>query len=117
MADEEVDGFAAAAHWNLEQSYENQPRLLKRQKEKREPTRLPIKTAHGIVHRPEPALPSPAESDESGNEDGNGEWGGIEDETPQEPVPYVPERQRVLEAKEELAKLATQINEDPEENV
>lgn len=122
-----MERFAGAANWNLEQSYEKKPRISKKSKKDREPTRLPIKTADGIIQRVE-APPSPSTTDfeasDSGDEAANTtkladslERTQLKEEEAQEPKPKVPEKQRILEAKEELARIATMVNEDPEENV
>ncbi|ATZ52040.1 Bcnoc3 [Botrytis cinerea B05.10] len=107
--------FKTASKWNLEQDYEMRPR--KGKKEKKESTRLPIKTKEGLVEQVE----APVEVNE---EESDLEWIGAddveEDEEPEEKVekkPSVPIRQQILEAKEELARIALMLNEDPEENV
>jgi nucleolar complex protein 3 len=110
--------FANAANWQLEQTYETRgPRSLKRgKKDAKESNRLPIKTASGIVVR-HAAPPSPDATDDESEEEEDEE---VEEETvaePEEEKPKIPERQRVLEAKEELAKIASAVQEDPEENV
>lgn len=122
--------FSAAAHWNLEQSYENQPRSgnkKRKTKEKPERTRLPIKTATGIVQVPN--LPSVTTLDEdtesvSDDEGDEGEKDGIDPSqtslpsaAPATAVKPLPLRKRIIIAKEKLANIATLINEDPEENV
>lgn len=49
--------------------------------------------------------------------DGGG-WVGVAEAPAEEEVrPRVSERQRIVDAKEELASIATNLNEDPEENV
>ncbi|CCX15572.1 nucleolar complex-associated protein-domain-containing protein [Pyronema domesticum] len=119
--------FAGAANWNLEQSYETGARKVKRQKKEKEPKRLPIKTAKGIVHA---QLDEDSTEDEAGSEDeeekdGKGDMEGdkgegddvVEKMKELEMKPKIPEKQRVLEAKEELAKIAFAIQEDPEENI
>jgi len=111
-----VDAFVAnASRWNLEQDYETRPRKSK--KKDKENTRLPIKTAEGTV---EPLiLPDVKEEEEDS-------WLGSADE--QEPdaqesvkveveEPKISSKQQILEAKEELARIASLINEDPEEHV
>ncbi|KAG0634804.1 nucleolar complex-associated protein-domain-containing protein [Tuber brumale] len=122
--------FAAAAHWNLEQSYENQPRnnnKKRRAREQPERTRLPIKTATGVVQVPNfpstTALDEDTESVSDDQEDGY-EKDGIDPSrtflspaasvAAEKPVPL---RKRIVIAKEELANIATLISEDPEENV
>lgn len=110
--------FAAAAQWNLEQDYEQRPRALKKRKAEKESTRLPIKTPGGLIKQSlisEQEIVSDAE-DASG-EDGR-EWMGVAEAPAEEEVrPRVSERQRIVDAKEELASIATNLNEDPEENV
>ncbi|THV46809.1 hypothetical protein BGAL_0358g00080 [Botrytis galanthina] len=107
--------FKTASKWNLEQDYEMRPR--KGKKDKKESTRLPIKTKEGLIEQVE----APVEVNE---EESDLEWIGAddveEDEEPEEKVekkPSVPIRQQILEAKEELARIALMLNEDPEENV
>lgn len=105
--------FKQASSWNLEQDYENRPR--KGRKKDAENTRLPIKTAEGIIQQA--AVPEKVEDEES-----DLEWLGAEEseEEVEEVVqkPTVPVRQQILEAKEELAKIATMVTqEDPEEHV
>ena len=110
------DFFANASRWNLEQDYENRPRKLNR-KEK-ENTRLPIKTAEGRI---EPlVVPEVKDEDEDswlGSEamDEGGRRLEQEDETRYE-EPKLSNKQQTLDAKEELARIAFLINEDPEEH-
>ena len=111
-----VDAYVAnASQWNLEQDYESRPRKSKR-KEK-ENTRLPIKTAEGRV---EPLdLPDVKEEEEGSWQDSGEE----QEADAQQPVkseveePQISSKQQILEAKEELARIASLINEDPEEHV
>lgn len=104
------DFFNRAAGWNLEQDYEQRPR---KQKEKgKENTRLPIKTAEGRVEQMQ-VLEVVREDDDS--------WLGSEEESIEEPAlvqeeTKVPIRQQILEVKEELARIASLVNEDPEEH-
>lgn len=117
--------FKNASNWNLEQDYESKPR--KGKKKEKESNRLPIKTSDGRIEQLQ-NLGDDAESvasDEEwleGREDGldseegeGNEFEGIEDEV--EAEPEVPVQQQILEAQEELAKLAMAINENPEEHV
>lgn len=104
--------FKQASSWNLEQDYETRPR--KGKKKEKESTRLPIKTSEGLVQQFE-------EPKEAPKEESDLEWLGAE-ESEEEVVeevqkPTVPMRQQILEAKEELARIASLLNEDPEENV
>ncbi|MCJ1303883.1 hypothetical protein MMC08_006694 [Hypocenomyce scalaris] len=108
------DFFSSAARWNLEQDYEQRPRKLK--EKGKENTRLPIKTAEGRVE--------PLQVPEVNEEDGDS-WLGSEDDEDEvqksdpelaEEKPKVPVRRQILEAKEELARIASLINEDPEEH-
>jgi nucleolar complex protein 3 len=120
-----------AAQWNLEQDYETRPRKLREKgKEKRE--KLMIKNAEGWI-QPE------AESDEEdvdGSDDGS-EFEGLDSDVPTQghhdgdgpaadsengqgteaQKPKIPVRLQIINAKEELARIASLINEDPEENI
>ncbi|RYP12893.1 hypothetical protein DL765_007109 [Monosporascus sp. GIB2] len=112
--------FKNAASWDLEQDYETKARKGKK-KEKKESTRLPIRLPDGRLQQvtaPASDLRS-VESDEDWLEEDDG--GDVSDEEPQEreapEKPDIPEPQQILEAKEELAKLASALNENPEESV
>jgi nucleolar complex protein 3 len=104
--------FKQASGWNLEQDYESRPR--KGRKKDKENTRLPIKTADGLVQQVD---------DVEGvqDEESDLEWLDAEESEDEVQVeveePTVPMRQQILEAKEELARIALMLNEDPEENV
>ncbi|KAK3180797.1 hypothetical protein K4F52_007888 [Lecanicillium sp. MT-2017a] len=110
--------FKNANNWNLEQDYESRPR--KGKKKEKESTRLPIKTADG---RLEVLNSLNAEGDDVSVESDT-EWlEGREDEAeseaeeePEPEKPSIPEAQQIVEAQEEMAKLAMAINESPEEN-
>ncbi|KAI4250427.1 MAG: hypothetical protein L6R40_000025 [Gallowayella cf. fulva] len=102
-----------AAKWNLEQQYEQRPRL---QKKATESTRLPIKTAEGRIER----LKSPEQDQDTedsfcGSEDENAS-DTQETEVEEKPV-EVPVRQQIIAAKEELARIGTLLSEDPEEHI
>lgn len=114
---------STASKWSLEQDYERRPR---KQKRSLESLRLPIKTADGRIeqvssvtttkHQEDDLLLNTSESDV--NHDSGIE--GDEREESSEPVANLSPsalRQLIVEAKEELAKLAALINEDPEEQI
>ncbi|CZR69780.1 related to NOC3 protein, required for maturation and intranuclear transport of pre-ribosomes [Phialocephala subalpina] len=105
--------FQQASSWNLEQDYETRPR--KGRKKEKESTRLPIKTAEGLIQQAE----APEETADS-----DLEWLGAEEseaEEEQEEIPKkptVPVKQQILEAQEEMARIALLLTqEDPEEHV
>ena len=110
----EGDAFLkAAANWNLEQNYEQRPR--KKRKQDKENTRLPIKTAEGVVQQ----LAVPVEADDDsflGTSDEGSDDEKIVPKTLQH-APQIPVQQQIVEAKEELAMIAGLLNEDPEEHV
>lgn len=114
--------YSRAAEWDLEQDYERRPRKGKNKKEK-EKTRLPIKTAEGLVHvdEPEEAAASDADSfldSDSEGENGKEENEGAEaEEVEEESAPKIPLKLQIVQAKEEMARIATLINEDPEEHI
>ncbi|KAE9577071.1 Nucleolar complex-associated protein 3 [Colletotrichum fructicola] len=123
--------FKSAAGWDLEQDYEN--RKHKRgKKDKKESNRLPIKTADGRI---EQFRALEGDNDDAASVESDGDWlEGKEDEDAiaeaeaeaerlrqtrrkEEEESDLPEHVQILQAKEELAKIATALNEDPEENV
>lgn len=110
--------FAAAAQWNLEQDYEQRPRALKKRKAEKESTRLPIKTPSGLIKQALiPEQENEGDGEEAGDENGS-EWVGVAEEPEEGEIHQkTSERQRIVDAKEELANIAMNLNEDPEENV
>ncbi|RAO69619.1 uncharacterized protein BHQ10_005631 [Talaromyces amestolkiae] len=113
--------YSRAAEWDLEQEYERRPRKGSKKKEK-EKTRLPIKTAEGLVHVDEPEEAAASDADSFLDSDSDGEDGkegneGAEAEEDEEPAPKIPLKLQIVQAKEEMAKIATLINEDPEEHI
>jgi nucleolar complex protein 3 len=112
--------YSRAAEWDLEQDYEQRPRKGKNKKQQ-EKTRLPIKTAEGVVHVHEPEdAAAGSESDSFLDTDSEGEDAeGDENEEGEdaEAAPKIPLKLQVIQAKEEMARIATLINEDPEEHI
>ncbi|KAI0015932.1 nucleolar complex-associated protein 3 [Xylariomycetidae sp. FL0641] len=111
--------FKNAASWDLEQAYENKAR--KGTKKEKENSRLPLKLPGGRVQQVAAPVQDfkAVESDEDWLESGGDESPDEADEeaAEEEVKPKIPERQQIQEAKEELAKIASAIQEDPEENV
>ncbi|MCJ1349237.1 hypothetical protein MMC31_007473 [Peltigera leucophlebia] len=110
------DFFSNAARWDLEQDYEQVPR--KQKNREKESTRLPIKTPDGRVEQ----LQVLEEEDYQGGGSDSGRDVESEEEArlaidvDEKKEPPVSIRQQILEAKEELARLAGLINENPEEH-
>ena len=103
-----------ASKWDLEQDYENRPRKLNKKKENK---RLPVRTVEGWV-APAPAAEEVKSEEESDSFLGSGDEGEAErEEVVEEQKPKIPARQQILEAKEELARIASLVNEDPEEHI
>ncbi|KAG4442985.1 hypothetical protein IFR05_001516 [Cadophora sp. M221] len=103
--------FKQASSWNLEQDYETRPR--KGKKKDQESTRLPIKTSDGLIQELEVV-------EEVKDVESDMEWLGAEEpeEEPVEQKPAVPMRQQILEAQEEMARIALMVTqEDPEEHI
>ncbi|KAL2064519.1 hypothetical protein VTL71DRAFT_3656 [Oculimacula yallundae] len=103
--------FKQASSWNLEQDYETKPR--KGKKKDQESTRLPIKTSDGQVQELEVA-------EEVKDVESDMEWLGAEESEEEvvEKKPTIPMRQQILEAQEEMARIALMVTqEDPEEHV
>ncbi|RAL14812.1 nuclear export protein Noc3 [Aspergillus homomorphus CBS 101889] len=116
------DFYNQAAEWDLEQDYERRPR--KTGKKDKERTRLPIKTAEGFQTLEEPE-PEAEESDSflGTDDDEDEEMADTvadeeeDEEEVKEEAPKIPLKVQIIQAKEELARLATLINEDPEEHI
>ncbi|KAI0395298.1 nucleolar complex-associated protein 3 [Xylariaceae sp. FL0594] len=107
-----------AAKWDL---LEDQYKARKGKKKEKESTRLPVKR-DGRIQAVAPAPGEDKESDEewldSGDEASEGE-DEKEKKKKKEPKPELPQRPikvQIREAKEELAKLASALNEEPYEN-
>ncbi|KAL1885204.1 hypothetical protein Plec18167_001861 [Paecilomyces lecythidis] len=111
------DFYSRAAEWDLEQDYEKRPRKAKKDKEQ---SRLPIKTAEGAIEHIKPQV-AEEESDsffDSDDDDEDVHAAAAEPEPEKVPEqPKIPLKLQVIQAKEELARLAGLINEDPEEHI
>jgi len=107
--------FHNAAKWDL---LEDQYKARKGKKKEKESTRLPVK----LDGRIQAVAPTPADEKESdedwlGNEDDGSEGEDEEPKMEQKPqAPQKPVKEQIREAKEELAKLALILNEEPYEN-
>ena len=111
------DGASAAGftRWNLEQDYEKRARKGKKEEKNK---KLPIKTADGYIVDQEEPEPAPQDDDADSflaSDDGE----EVEDEqVPQKPeAPKLTPKQEILQAKEELARIASVMSEDPEDNI
>ncbi|EWC47035.1 hypothetical protein DRE_03797 [Drechslerella stenobrocha 248] len=112
------------ADWDDEQDYERRARKGRKKSDKQEPQRLPIKTLEGKVVQlrvaeEEVEHQSPGSDDddqllEGAEPSGSDDESSLEDAAP--PPPKISERQRIVEAKEEFANIASSINEEPEQN-
>lgn len=115
--------FKSAASWDLEQDYETKARKGKNNKKEKESSRLPIRLPDGrLQHVAATTTGADLESDEDwlegrGEDDGSDEEEIQKEKTAAPAKPEIPEPQQIFEAKEELAKLASSLNENPEENV
>ncbi|KAI9826380.1 MAG: hypothetical protein M1832_000297 [Thelocarpon impressellum] len=98
--------------WDAEQDYETRPRK-KRKQSREESTRLPIITAGGELQRSNlPEVESEISEDEAAEDPAE----EAVDRAEEVEVPTVSARQQLIEAKEELARIAGLLNEDPEEH-
>ncbi|KAK6222364.1 hypothetical protein LQW54_001064 [Pestalotiopsis sp. IQ-011] len=110
--------FKSASSWDLEQDYETKAR--KGKKKDKESTRLPVKLADGRLQHIQAAQEDDAASIDDEDWLEGKDLSDIEleeDEPVQKEEPQIPVAQQILEAKEELAKTAMAMNENPEENV
>jgi len=103
---------ANASKWDLEQDYEQRPRKQKKQKEN---VKLPVRTVEGWVAHPIEAVEKEEEKADSFIASASEGENEEQDELVKEPK--IPPRQQILEAKEELARIAGLLNEDPEEHI
>ncbi|EGS20629.1 uncharacterized protein CTHT_0024630 [Thermochaetoides thermophila DSM 1495] len=109
-----------AASWDLEEAWESRPRKGKKKDKKKDeerPGRLPIRTEQGTwqVQDDVESIPSDAEWLDS-----DGELAVEQQLEPVAPAPApeppkISEKEQIRQAQEELAKIATQLNENPEE--
>ncbi|KAJ4356496.1 uncharacterized protein N0V89_004530 [Didymosphaeria variabile] len=105
--------LANAAKWDLEQDYEQRPRKQKKQKEA---AKLPVRTTEGWQAHPTTNETQEEEVSDSFLGSGSEGEGGEEEEVVEE-KPKVSPKQQILEAKEEVARIAGLVNEDPEEHI
>lgn len=106
--------LASAAKWDLEQDYEQRPRKQKKQKEI---SKLPVRTTEGWqAQAPTNGAPEEEDSDSFLGSGSEGEEEGEEEEVVEE-EPKVSPKQQILDAKEEVARIAGLVNEDPEEHI
>lgn len=114
----EKDFYSNAASWNLEEDYAKRQSKKQKNKKEKENTRLPIKTADGRLEQVEV-------EEEDFSAESDGEW--LEDGDREEPKerkpkpekqkrPEKPDAERIIEAQEELAKMAAALNTEPEEH-
>ncbi|KAK9479800.1 nucleolar complex-associated protein-domain-containing protein [Lipomyces japonicus] len=103
---------------NQEQDYETKPRAWKEDKNDIV-EKLPIKTSAGSVKRVLVQRAEKRKADEDDDEEGDDDDDEVADgdNDEEEKEPELPERDRIRLAKEELSKLASELIEDPEENV
>lgn len=110
--------FKNAASWNLEQDYESRPR--KGKKKDKESNKLPIKTADGRLQQVSSAFNDTASVESDGDwlegDDSDAAASEPEEEKKGPVEPTISEREQILQAKEELAKIGLQLNENPEEH-
>lgn len=109
------DFVANTSKWNLEQGYEQRPR--KKKAVGKENTRLPIKTAEGRVEPLQVEEIKTEDAESEHDSEGADENPPLERPAFKEDVADIPIQQQILEAKEELARVANLINEDPEEHI
>ncbi|KAH7125508.1 nucleolar complex-associated protein-domain-containing protein [Dendryphion nanum] len=110
--------IANAGKWDLEQDYEQRPRKLN--KKKKENNKLPIRTTEGWSEQKSQVEEAKKEEEDSDSFLGSGSEQEDEGEAQAEVVeekPKIPIRQQIFQAKEDLAKIASLINEDPEEHI
>ena len=111
--------FAKVSEWDIEQGYERQPRFTNVDSDAK--SRLPIRTDEGWVQSEATGMPSPIESSDESEESFAGlnsaeESDHLHSELTAE-YARMPTKQEILECKEELARLASGLSQDPEGNI
>lgn len=116
-----VPGFAK---WNLEQDYEQRPR---KRSEKKKAEKLPVKTAEGWeenarnvpeeIKKNDDDADSFLASDDGGAEENGTAVEGEEEVKAEPPKPRLPPKEEIRQAKEDLARVAGHVSENPEENI
>ena len=114
---EEAPGFA---NYDLEQDYVQ--RLAKRKQKDKKQDKLLVKTQDGrIVENPRVGEPLQHQDDDADSflDSDDGDSGVVADVQPKEKpqAPKLPPKEQIRLAKEELAKTAQSISEDPEEHI
>ena len=112
--------FSKVPTWDAEQDYEQQPR---EKDERRDNSRLPIRTADGWIKAKSSNIALDSDSIRSSDDSFTGfsSADGQDDEPLREGVEsttaHVLTYEQLLQAKEELAQLASSLTQDPEENI
>ncbi|GAM87192.1 hypothetical protein ANO11243_052140 [Dothideomycetidae sp. 11243] len=108
--------YQNASQWNLEEAYEKRAKKQKGKDKKSD--RLPIKTKEGKVEQAVPEEQTKEALDEDAVDALEDVDEESEDEQPEESAePEKPLKQQILEAKEDLARIASMLSEDPEEHI
>jgi len=110
------DGAPAAGftRWNLEQDYEKRARKGKKEEKNK---KLPIKTADGYIVDQEEVEPAPVHDDDADSFLASDDGEEVEEEPQKPEAPKLSPKQEILQAKEELARIASVMSEDPEDNI
>lgn len=111
--------FGRASEWHSEQGYEQQPRFINDDKEAN--SRLPVRTDEGWVQAETDDMPLLAESSSEDEDSFTGLSATDEDDQMNsgESTGYTqtPTKEQILECKEELARLASSLSQDPEHDI
>ena len=105
------DLFNSAADWDLEDVY-----AKKRRRKDDEPTRLPTKTLEGELTESQHRVETKVDESDVSDADSLLDNDTKEETPPTEDEPQIPIEEQINSAKEELARLAAHLNEDPEEH-
>lgn len=113
---------AGFTKWNLEQDYENRPRKGKKDEKHK---RLPIKHQSGVIEEAPVDVEAVAEEGADGEDNdsfldsGDEKDSGVADvqQDVKEKKPRVSPKEEILQAKEELARIAGLVSEGPEDHI
>ncbi|MBE7179879.1 MAG: hypothetical protein INR71_01515 [Terriglobus roseus] len=106
----------SAAKWDLEQAYEQRPRKNKTDKTN---GRLPVRTETGWIEQERSPISDDDVEDSflASGDEGDVKSLDSDQESAADETPAVPLKQQIRQAKEELARCAGLVNEDPEEHI
>lgn len=111
------DAAPGFTKWNLEQDYERRARKGKKDDNKKQ--KLPIKTAEGqiVQQEIEPEAEDDADSFLASEDEADSGVADVQAKPEEPKAPKLSNKEQVIQAKEELARIASLMSENPEDHV